>query len=111
MLHHSRAPQTTDQEKLPSYSISTLHAALGPENGRPGLSVLFGAGSGPLGVNLDANVKNNHYQNCGRATTAAYAGLSPLYGTFFGRGPGVAGAITSQLIANLGGLQGEAGEG
>lgn len=61
----------------------------------------------PIGVNFDANVKTNHYENCGRSTTAAYEGLSPLYSTYFGG----ADAIARRLISHLGGLQGEPGDG
>lgn len=56
----------------------------------------------PIGINFDANVKTNHYENCGRATTAAYKGLSPLYSTYFG----AAGPLARRLINNLAGLQG-----
>lgn len=65
----------------------------------------------PLGINFDANVKNNHYQNCGRATTMAYAELTPLYGIYFSSGPNGANALARRLISKLGGLQGEAGDG
>ena len=60
---------------------------------------------------MDANVKTNHYQNCGRATTAAYRGFSPLYGIYFGRGPQAVGAVAGRLISELGGLRGDAGGG
>lgn len=65
----------------------------------------------PLGINFDANAKNNHYQNCGRATTAAYEGLRPLYSTYFGVGGQSAGAVASHLISSLSAMQGAARDG
>ena len=40
----------------------------------------------PLSINADANVKLNHYKDCGASTSAAYrdAGLKPQIAEYFG---------------------------
>ena len=53
----------------------------------------------PISINFDANAKLGHYKNCGRATTAAFAQLPPLYNTYFGSGERVAQKFLEKLPA------------
>ena len=57
----------------------------------------------PLSINADANVKLNHYKECGTTTSAAYrdAGVQPQIAAYFG----LAGDLAHKLQAVNDGMQ------
>lgn len=71
------------------------HLSFTPD--RQAISLVLSRRQRPISINFDANAKLGHYKNCGQATTAAFAQLTPLYSSYFGRGGGVAQDLIERL--------------